>query len=354
MSDCCHEKQANDCHSNKKKTFDWILWVSVSIIFLGLLISLGPGQEHLPSTLVSFSDSILFYISKMWWGLLFGIFFVGVMSLAPKEFVSSIIGRPGSFSGIIRATLAGLLLDLCSHGILIVGMNLYKKGASLGQVYAFLISSPWNSLSLTIILISLIGLKWTFAFIVLSMIVAVFTGLLVDWMQLKWNLPMNPNSVEIPENFQFWKELRAQLGKTKWNFALLAKVSLSGIHESKMIIKWIFFGAVLAAAVRAFIDPHTLHQFFGPSLVGLGLTLVAATVIEVCSEGSTPIATELLTRAAAPGNAFTFLMAGVATDYTELLAIRETTKSWKLALLLPLASVPQILLISYVLNNFHL
>ena len=61
--------------------------------------------------------------------------------------------------------------------------------------------------------------------------------------------------------------------------------------------------------------------WFGASFVGLWLTLLAATVIEVCSEGATPIAADLMNRAGAPGNSFTFLMAGVATDYTELLSI---------------------------------
>jgi hypothetical protein len=87
-------------------------------------------------------------------------------------------------------------------------------------------------------------------------------------------------------------------------------------------------------------------------MLGLWLTLLAATVIEVCSEGTTPIAADLMNRAAAPGNAFTFLMAGVSTDYTEIMAIRDTTASWKIALFLPLVSLPQIMIIGAVLNRF--
>jgi hypothetical protein len=45
-------------------------------------------------------------------------------------------------------------------------------------------------------------------------------------------------------------------------------------------------------------------------------------------------------------------MAGVATDYTEVMSIRDTTKSWKIALFLPLITVPQIVLIGAVLNQF--
>jgi uncharacterized membrane protein YraQ (UPF0718 family) len=81
------------------------------------------------------------------------------------------------------------------------------------------------------------------------------------------------------------------------------------------------------------------------------LTLAATTVIEVCSEGSSPVAADLVTRAMAPGNGFTFLMAGVATDYTEILSIRERTRSWKVALFLPVVTVPQVVVIGWVLNR---
>jgi len=62
---------------------------------------------------------------------------------------------------------------------------LYRKGASLGQVMAFIIASPWNSLTLTLILIGLIGLPWTLAFIVFSMLIAWVSGMLFDQFEKK-------------------------------------------------------------------------------------------------------------------------------------------------------------------------
>jgi len=85
-------------------------------------------------------------------------------------------------------------------------------------------------------------------------------------------------------------------------------------------------------------------------MMGLIFTLIAATIIEVCSEGSTPLAADLLTRAKSPGNSFAFLMAGVSTDYTEIMVLREATRSWKIALFLPLITVPQIFLIAWLVN----
>ena len=117
-----------------------------------------------------------------------------------------------------------------------------------------------------------------------------------------------------------------------------------------MVLRWIFFGVILASLIRAFMDTGDFQTYFGPTLAGLGLTILVATIIEVCSEGSTPIAADLLTRANAPGNSFAFLMTGVSTDYTEIMVLKETAKSWKLALFLPLITVPQVILVAWLIN----
>ena len=117
-------------------------------------------------------------------------------------------------------------------------------------------------------------------------------------------------------------------------------------------IKWLLFGAILSSIINTFVDQSIFQQYFGPNLLGLGLTLLITTIMEVCSEGATPLAADLINRAAAPGNSFTFLMAGVSTDYTEIMSIKETTKSWKIALFLPIVTIPQIVIIGMILNGF--
>ena len=73
-------------------------------------------------------------------------------------------GKGGSFKGILRTAGAGVLLDLCFHVILMVAIKLYERGVSAGQVIAFLLASPWDSFSLTLVLIDLIGFFWTMVF----------------------------------------------------------------------------------------------------------------------------------------------------------------------------------------------
>lgn len=123
-----------------------------------------------------------------------------------------------------------------------------------------------------------------------------------------------------------------------------------GIKDSRMIVRWLLLGVLMAATIRTFVPIDSFQTYFGATMAGLGMTLIVATILEICSEGSTPIAADLVTRAEAPGNGFAFLMTGVATDYTEIMSLKETTGSWKIALFLPLVTVPQVVLFSWVMN----
>ncbi len=354
-SSCCEAKSSQDTSSSccpsesSSNRFDWLLWGSLGLVAFFYLLSLY-GTSH-SNWYGVIAHSVQELMNIMWWSVLLAIAFVGLLSKVPREFVISVLGKGGTIKGLWRATLAGVLLDLCSHGILAVGMELRRKGASLGQVMAFLIASPWNSLSLTIIMVALIGLPWTLAFIGISMLLALTTGWMFDRLEQNGTLPATNLAVELPEGFQFWPEAKQQLRGVSWDRKLFSTIAKSGLSGSRMVIKWLLFGVMLASAIRGFVSLEDFQTYFGPSMLGLAATLIAATIIEVCSEGSTPIAADLMNRANAPGNSFAFLMTGVATDYTEVMVIKETTNSWKTALFLPLLCVPQVIVVAMILNG---
>jgi uncharacterized membrane protein YraQ (UPF0718 family) len=328
---------------------DWLLWLSAALFLSGLgvhLLAGGPGWWHV------FGHTCYELLARAWWGVAFGIVAVAVIGRVPGELVAAVLGRGGSHAGLWRAVGAGVALDLCNHGILMVGMSLYKRGASLGQTLAFLIASPWNSLSLTLILAALIGWGWMALFIALSVVVALITGWVADRLVDAGKLPANPNAVNLPVGYRIGPALRGVLRSLRPGVANYASLVREGVAGSRMVLRWILFGFVLTGLIRALVPELVFEQTFGPTLAGLLLTLLATTLLEVCSEGSSPIAADLLTRAHAPGNAFVFLMAGAATDYTEILSLRATTRSWKASLALPLISTPQVLLLGWLIHYY--
>lgn len=352
-SSCCHkdEHDNHEGHDHGDKKFDWILWGSLPLVIIPYLLAVfDVSVIHHYAWLGTFAHSTHEFVNMTWWGVLLGIFFLALMSGIPREFVMSVLGNDKGANGIARAMAAGVLLDLCNHGILMIATKIYKRGASLGQVMAFLIASPWNSLSLTFIMIAMIGLKLTMLFLALSCVIAFVSGIIFDALVKRGVLPKNPNAFDMPEDFKFWPEAKRQLKAVQWTPALFRKMATEGIVDSVIVVRWLVFGIVIASVLRVFFDPATFAEYFGPSLLGMVATIFFATVLEVCSEGSTPIAADLVTRAGAPGNAFTFLMAGVSTDYTEMMILRDMTKSWKVSLFLPIVTMPQIVALGYLLN----
>ncbi|MEM6300939.1 MAG: permease [Pseudomonadota bacterium] len=343
-------RHSEDCCAPKARV-DWLLWGSLITVLTALVYSaFSDHSHHTPVDLFAGAVSELFL--RMWWGLALGIFFVGLLSTVPRDLVMSLLGRRAGFAGLLRATSAGVLLDMCSHGILAIGMKLYERGASTGQVIAFLLASPWNSFSLTLILFGLIGVGWTLLFIALSLVIGLLSGAAFDVLVARGRLPENPWRLSVPETETSTGELWARYRRS-WRFSRRGARSLvgEGLAGSRIVLRWALFGLVLAGLIRSVVPAESYATWFGASLGGLWLTLLAATVIEVCSEGATPIAADLMNRAGAPGNSFTFLMAGVATDYTEIMSLKDTSASWRVALFLPLIAVPQVLLIGFLLNG---
>jgi hypothetical protein len=366
MSSCCPPSDHHDHDHPKKQKIDFLLWGALILSLTGYAIGIFfPSMPHAESWWIDYGHSVFENLNHMWLGLGLGILAVGILGQIPRDTIMRILGRPHSNMGLMRATLAGVILDMCNHGILMVAMRLYKHGASLGQVMAFLIASPWNSLSLTLILLSLIGLKWTVCFIILSMLIALISGKIFDVLEQNGTLPKNPNlyislrhsvpDMESHDNKKMLDQVQhddgnAGLGQKRNKAALIKTILYDGIAESKSVFKWVFVGVVMAGMMHGIFKTDQIQNFFAPTMMGLLLTTILATIIEVCSEGSVPIAADILKTAGAAGNSFTFLMAGVSTDYTEIMAIKDATQSWKIALFLPLITLPQVLLIGLILN----
>ena len=357
MSSCCpppEPAEPSGCcgtETTKKSRPDILLWSTIVLVSIGYFVDLLLSSQLTSLSVVAgqLFAAIRDIMDSMWIGLGLGMLFVGLLGRVPREFVTSLLGKGDSFIGILRATFAGVLLDLCSHGILLVAMRLYQRGASLGQVMAFLIASPWNSLSLTVILIALIGWQLTTLFIAGSMVIGIVSGMVFTVLVKQGKLPENPNTIELNE-FHAWPEAKKQLKAASFGLGWWQTMLWEGIKDSRMIVRWLLLGVLLAAAIRTFVPIEAFQTYFGATMIGLGMTILVATVLEICSEGSTPIAADLVTRANAPGNGFAFLMTGVATDYTEIMSLKETTGSWKVALFLPLITVPQVVLFASVMN----
>ena len=280
------------------------------------------------------------YLRLTWWAILLGLLIGSLIEiLVPEEFMVNLLGR--GKKSILVAVMLGFLASACSHGILAIAVSLYKKGASTASTLAFLLAAPWANLAITILLFSLFGLKALYI-IGGALLIAIVSGLIFQILEEKGIIEGRKKVTSGAKKakgwyWPGWSILAEKIGKSMWML-------------TKMVIWWVLLGFFLASVLGTFIPEMVFHRFFGPSLLGMLATLVLASIIEVCSEGSAPLAFELFQKTGAFGNAFVFLQAGVATDFTEI-GIITTNIGKKAAIALVLVTIPQILLLGFLFNN---
>ncbi|MCB9799244.1 MAG: permease [Candidatus Omnitrophica bacterium] len=340
------------CHSEKpQKKKPWYLSFA-GLTGLATLVLLA-GSLLIPF-LHSFRHAYFMFTAKIWFPVILGLVIGGLIDYyVPHTYISKFLAKDRPQS-ILCATGLGFLMSACSHGIMAIAMQLYKKGASGPAVVTFMLASPWASLPVTFMLLGLFGAKG--ALIILgAILIALTTGLIMQRLQKQKWIEINPNTVTIESHFSVRKDMQKRWKKYWTEPGGDFKTDIVGIGAgikslAAMIMGWILLGMLLAGLISAYVPAHFFEQYLSSSFTGMVMTLVFATVIEVCSEGSAPLAFALFERTAALGNVFIFLMAGVATDYTELGLIWKNigrrTALWTLIL-----TLPQIFLFAWLLNK---
>ncbi len=330
---CCHAEAADPLAippiGNKLRLFGSLFLVVLGVSFL--------------TPFAPLNESLLTYLSIVWWAVLLGLFLGGVIDyFVPDGFIVRLLGQRKKTT-LINAVLAGFLMSACSHGILAISMQLYKKGASVPAVITFLLASPWANLPMTILLFGFFGWKAAY-FVFGAMLIALATGYIFTVLdKLGWIEESSP---------------LADPGKVSWDRVqhfdageAARGVAAGAMSLANMVLWWILIGIVAAALIGAYVPAHWFMQYLGPDALGIFLTLLFATILEVCSEGTSPIAFEIFAKTGVLGNPFVFLMAGVATDYTEI-GILWSNIGRRTALWLPAVTVPQIVVLGVLLNAF--
>lgn len=289
------------------------------------------------------NDSMRSYLGIVWWAVLIGLLLGGVIDyFVPDGFIVRVLGKRSKVT-LINAVIAGFLMSACSHGILAIAIQLYKKGASVPAVITFLLASPWANLPMTVLLFGFFGWKGIL-FVGGAMVIALITGLIFTFLDSLGWIEGSAQDVQA-ENISWDRVKDFDLQKS------VKGVAAGSVSLANMVLWWILIGILAASLIGAYVPAHWFMEYLGPDFTGMLVTLLFATVLEVCSEGTSPIAFEIFNKTAALGNPFIFLMAGVATDYTEI-GLLWTNIGRRTAIWLPIVTVPQILVVAVLLNKF--
>ena len=211
-------------------------------------------------------------------------------------------------AGVLKAVGLGVPLPLCSCGVIPVGLQLKKSGASDGAVVAFLTSTPQTGADSILVSASMLG--WPFA--IFKVLSAAATGLVGGWLT---DATSKSTITTLPV-----VELEQPPHANR-----LASLFGHSLELLRSIWGWLVFGVVASAAITAFVPQHTLEGLasYG-GLAAMGVTLAISVPLYVCATASIPIATALVASGLPVGAALVFLLAGPATNVATLGAVYRT------------------------------
>ncbi len=124
---------------------------------------------------------------------LFGIFMAGLLrAFMPDDFVLKHLGK-NNITSVIKASLIGVPMPICSCGVIPVAMGLRKQGAGKGPTTAFLISTPESGVDSIAVTWALLDPIMTVVRPLAAFITATVTGIIVNF------VPEHKQNGEVPE-----------------------------------------------------------------------------------------------------------------------------------------------------------
>ena len=240
--------------------------------------------------------------------IIIGLFIAGILKqVVPPDFVSSHLGKD-STSSVVKATLFGIPLPVCSCSVIPLAQGLRKEGASKGAVQSFLISTPITGVDSILATFSLFGLVFTLFRVVSSIIIAICVGLVQ-------NLFEKEDSTVSTVKQEAEQSSCCSTSSTKKEPFSLKKVLTYGYGTlMEDMAKALLIGLVIGSLFITFMPQEYSQMLFENQYLTYLVILLVAMPLYTCATASLPIAAALMLQGMSGGAAFIFLTAGPATS----------------------------------------
>ncbi len=240
--------------------------------------------------------------------LLFGFLVAGVLSVyVSPEWVERHLGGRG-MGPVLKASLFGVPLPLCSCGVIPVSASMRRHGASRAATTAFLLSTPQTGVDSIAVTYALLGP----VFAIFRPVAALLTGIIGGGIVILFGEPNETNATVVSDMAAHNK---AACCAGKHRQGVLLRVFRYGfLTLPRDIGLALLVGGVLAGVMAALVPQDHLSAYIGGGVLSIIVLMAAGVPVYVCATASVPIAAGFMHMGASPGAALAFLIAGPATN----------------------------------------
>ena len=294
--------------------------------------------------------------------ILFGLLVAGVLKeLLPANFISKHLGK-SSLGSVIKATIFGIPMPVCSCSVIPLAKSLQKEGASPGAVQSFLIATPITGADSILATYSFFGWFFTLYRVVTSMIMAIIAGILqnifykapqVALQKSAFSLakPTNITTISFSQQSCSGKSCCSKESQTKKSFSIQRVFTYAFNTLFSDIAKSLFIGLVIGALFATFLPKELLNAMSDNLILTYLLIIAISMPLYVCATSSLPIGASLLLSGLPLGAVFVFLSAGPATNSVTMSVVKSMYGKRALAIYLGSIALLSIIF-GLILDNF--
>ncbi|MHC4359229.1 MAG: SO_0444 family Cu/Zn efflux transporter [Planctomycetota bacterium] len=246
--------------------------------------------------------------------LLFGFFMAGILSVfVSQSLVERHLGGKGIWP-LVKASIFGVPLPLCSCGVIPVSMSLHKHGAGKGASISFLLSTPQTGVDSIFVTLSLLGP----VFAVFRPLAAFATGIIGGSLV---NIFDKNDEGDAPAPEKYTDEC---YGDNRKRSRITRGLKYGFVTLPRDIGKAMLAGLIVAAFISALVPDGFFAEKLGTGIFAMIVMMFLGIPVYVCATASVPVAAALILKGLTPGAALVFLMTGPATNAASFITIWKT------------------------------
>jgi uncharacterized membrane protein YraQ (UPF0718 family) len=285
--------------------------------------------------LVEFIDALVELSNAMAPYILFGLMFAGILhELVPDTLVTKHLGKE-SVSSVIKSTVFGIPLPVCSCGVIPLATSIKKSGASKGATLSFLISTPITGVDSILATYGMFGWAFTIYRALTSMVIAIAAGILTNVLDKEEEKPVPAFSAVkntgpvISSSFvaisaeEVPSCCSATSSEKDKKFSMTKAFRYAFVTLLGDIAKPLLWGLLIGALITVAIPQNLSDILVEYSWLSYLIVVAIAVPMYVCATASLPIAAALMLSGVSAGAAFVFLSAGPATNTVTIGVVKK-------------------------------
>lgn len=317
---------------------DLATWLVVDVFGLAKTTKLG--------------DALHFFIedtTKIFFLLLVMIYAIALLRASMNvEGVRDYLAGKHKGVGYLLGSSFGAVTPFCSCSSIPVFLGFTSAGIPVGITMSFLITSPLINEVAVLLLLSLLGWKFTLLYVVVGMSVGILAGVFLDAIKAeRWLQSFAAKALERGQNAARVKAKQSEMLslKQRHNFAKTEMLAIFG-----RVWKWVIIGVGLGSALHGFVPDGWIQTHLGdgqwwsvPSAVLLGIPLYSN------ATGVIPVMESLLKQGLPVGTTLAFCMSTVAASFPEFILLKQVMQ-WRLLAVLFIVLLSAFTLIGWIFN----